>query len=34
VKLINERPEHDPMIVSLDRRGSSDGMERYTIRVP
>ena len=33
VKLINERSEHDPMIVSLDRRGS-DGMERYTIRVP
>jgi len=33
VKLINERAEHDPMIVSLDRRGN-DGMERYTIRVP
>ena len=33
VKLINERSEHDPIIVSLDRRGS-DGIERYTIRVP
>lgn len=33
VKQINERVEHDPMIISLDRRGN-DGMERYTIRVP
>jgi serine protease Do len=33
VKLINGRAEHDPLVVSLDRRGS-DGIERYTIRVP
>jgi serine protease Do len=33
VKQINERAEHNPLIVSLDRRGG-DGMERYTIRVP
>ena len=33
VKLINERAEHDRMIVSVDRRGG-DGIERYTIRVP
>ncbi|MGO9599713.1 MAG: trypsin-like peptidase domain-containing protein [Isosphaeraceae bacterium] len=33
VKLINERVEHDPLIVSLDRRGR-EGLERYTIRVP
>jgi len=33
VKLINERPEHDPLIVSLDRR-NSEGLERHTIRVP
>ena len=33
VRLINERVEHDPLIVSLDRRGR-EGLERYTIRVP
>ncbi len=33
VKLINERVEHDPLIVSLDRRGGQ-GIERYTVRVP
>ena len=33
VKLINERAEHDRLILSLDRRARS-GIERYTIRVP
>jgi S1-C subfamily serine protease len=33
VKLINERAEHDPLIVSLDRRARG-GMERYSVRVP
>ena len=33
VRLINERVEHDRLIVSVDRRARG-GIERYTIRVP
>jgi serine protease Do len=33
VKSINERSEHDRLILSFDRRARG-GMERYTIRVP
>ena len=33
VKIINERAEHDRLILSVDRRARS-GIERYTIRVP
>jgi serine protease Do len=32
-KLINERADHDPLILSLDRRGRV-GIEHYTFRVP
>jgi len=33
VRLMTERNEHDPLVLSLDRRARS-GIERYTFRVP
>jgi S1-C subfamily serine protease len=33
VRLINDRTDHDRLILSVDRRARS-GIERYTFRVP
>jgi serine protease Do len=33
VRLVKERSEHDPLILTFDRRGR-EGIERYSVRVP